>query len=81
MSLDNQPSITRPTLIYLYPDGLRYYLFVVILDKCGASCNVTDDPSSRIHASNKTEDVNLKVINMVTVTNESKIPLQHVSCN
>ena len=52
MSLNSQPSMTRPTINDLNPDelnqGLSHYLFMVRLDKCNGSFNTTDDPSSKI---------------------------------
>ena len=55
--------MTRPTLIKLnldeYNQELRYYPFMVNLDKFNGRCNTLDDLSSRICVPNKTEDVNL----------------------
>ena len=43
--------MSQPTLINLYPkeylEGLRYYPFVVTLDRCLGSCNTLDDLSNR----------------------------------
>ena len=48
MSLNNQPCMTRPTLIDLNPDEciqeLRYYPFMVNLDRCNVSYNIYDVP-------------------------------------
>ena len=55
-------------LVDLNPNELRYYPFVVNLDRCDGSCNSLDDLSNRIYVSNKTEDLNAKVINMITRT-------------
>ena len=52
----------------LNPNELRYYPFVVNLDRCDGSCNSLDDLSDRIYVSNKTEDLNAKVFNMITRT-------------
>ena len=50
--------MTRTTLIDFNPDensqGLRYYPFMVNLDRCTESCNTLDDPSGRICVPNKT---------------------------
>ena len=50
--LSNQPFMTRSTLIDLnddeYNQGLRYYPFMVNLDRCNGSCNTPDDLSNRI---------------------------------
>ena len=44
---------------------------MVSLDGCNGSCNTLEDPSDRICVSNKTENVNLNVFNMITRINES----------
>ena len=38
--LNNEPCMARPTLIDLIPFGLRYYPFMISLDKCSRSGNV-----------------------------------------
>ena len=45
---------------------------MVNLDRCNGICNSLDDPSGRICVSNKTEDVNLSLFNMLIRINESK---------
>ena len=75
ISLNNPPCLIRLTLIDSnsdeYNQGLRYYLFIVNLDRCNESCNTLDDPSGKICVPNKT-DVNLSGFKMITRTNESK---------
>ena len=52
VSLNNQPCMTRLTLIYLNPEehnhGLGYHKFMVNLDRCNGSCNTLDNPSDKI---------------------------------
>lgn len=43
---------------------------MVSLDRCKESFNTVDDPSGRIYVSNKAEDVNLNVFNMITRINK-----------
>ena len=68
--------MTLPTLIVLNPDKYnqrsRYYPFIVSLDRCKGICGNVDDLFNGICVSNKTEDVNLSVFNMITRINESK---------
>lgn len=52
---------------------------MVSLDGCGGSCKTLDDLSDRSCISNKTEDANLRVINMITGSSESRSLLKHVS--
>ena len=42
-SLDNQPSLGRPTLINLHPSERSNYSFLLSLDRCGGSFNTFDD--------------------------------------
>ena len=76
MIQNNQPCIARPTLIDLnsdeYHQELSYYPFMVKLYRCNASCNMFDNSSTRICVPNKTADVNLNVVNMITWINEFK---------
>ena len=69
--------MTRTTLIDLNPNEynkwLHYYLLLVDLDRCNGSYNTTDSPFDIIYVSNKTEDVNLSVFNMIIRINGSKI--------
>ena len=76
ISLNNQPCITRSTLVdlnsYEYNQGLGYYTFMVNLDRCNGSCNILDDPSDKTCLSNKTENVNLSVFNTIVRINKLK---------
>ena len=38
--LNDEPCMVRPTLIYLNPVQLKYYSFMISLNKCPRSCNV-----------------------------------------
>ena len=50
---------------------MRYYPFMVNLERCNGSCNSLNDPSGRICVANKTEYINLNVFNMITRINET----------
>ena len=56
MSLNDEPCMITPILIDLNLFELKSYRFLISLDKCNGSCNV----------SNKTKDTNGKVFNMKT---------------
>ena len=66
MSLNNEQCKTRSTLINLNPFELNYYPFMISLDKCNESCNTLTEISGRICVTNKAEDVNLSVFNLIT---------------
>ena len=74
ISLNNELCLIRPIFIDLYSDELRYYLFIVSLDRCNGCCNTFDDPSGRTCVPNKVESVN--TFNMITRINVSKVKKQ-----
>ena len=81
MPLNNKYCKTEPYLNDLNPAELKYYPFVITLDKCDGSCNVLTKISGRIFVPNKTEDVNLSVFNLITRKNESKTLTKYTSCS
>ena len=70
ITLNNHQCMTQAILINIHPNeyiqGLRYYPFAVNLDKCVGSFNTHDDLSNRVCVPNKTEDLNLNVLNIIT---------------
>ena len=40
LSVNSEPYMIRPTLVDLNPVELKYYPFIISLDKCTGSCNV-----------------------------------------
>ena len=62
LSLNRQLCVIRIILIDLssdeYNQGLHHYQFVVSIDRCNPSCNTFDDPSGRIVAPIKAQNVN-----------------------
>ena len=46
--LNDEPCMVRPTLIDLNPVELRYYPFMISLDKCTGSCLILNVLSSKI---------------------------------
>ena len=68
-----------------YSDKFSSYLvhycpLAVNLDKCVENCNTPNDFSNKVCVPNKTEDLNLRLFNMITGINESKTLPNHMSC-
>ena len=70
VSLNNQKCEIPPAVINLHPNEysqeLCYYLSVVKLHKCVESCNNLSYLSNTVCVSNKTEDLNIHVFNIIT---------------
>ena len=65
ISLSNKKCEIQPNLINLHP-------FAVKLDRCAEGCNTLNDLSNKVCVTNKAEDLNLTVFNMIAGMNESK---------
>ena len=76
--LSNQKCMAQPTLVNLHPEEysqeFHYHPFAVKLD----SYNNLNDLSKKVCVTNKTEDLNLSVFNMITGINESKTLTKHI---
>ena len=84
ISLSNQKCQIQPTFINLhsneYSQEFHYYQFAVKLDRCVGSCNTLNDLSNKVCIPDKTEGLNLSMLNMITGINESKILTKCISC-
>lgn len=74
--MKNQQCKIRSMLIALNLDELHYGSFIISINRCDGSCHTVEDPSSTAFFPNKIEDVNLKIFNMITGTNEPKDTLK-----
>ena len=70
--------MVRPTLADFNPIELKYYLFLISLNKCNESYNVL---SPKTCVSKKTKDINVKVFNLITNKKEAKTMTNHISCD
>ena len=61
--------MVRPTLINLDPVELKYYPFMISLNKCTRSCHVL---SPKICVPKDTKDINVKTFDMIMI--------EHISC-
>ena len=60
------------------PVELKYYQFMVSLNKCTASCNILPP---KICVPKETKDIYVKAFNMITNKKEVKSMTEHISCD
>ena len=75
---NDESCMVRPTLIELNPVELKYYPYIISLDKYNGSCNAL---SPKIYVSKKSNDINFKAFNMITNENEAKAMAKHILCD
>ena len=81
LSLNNEPYMIRPAIINLSPVELKYYPFMISLDKCNRICNAVDDLSTKTWAPIKTKYVNVKVFNIIAGITKAKRLIEDISCD
>ena len=69
--------MARPIIFILNLTEFNYYPF----SKCNGSCNGVDDLPAKIYVPSKRKDGNVKVLNMITRTNEAKTLIKYISCD
>ena len=70
--------MVRPTLTGINSFELKYYPFMISLNKGTGSFNVL---TPKISVPKKTKEMNPKVFNMITNKTETKAVTEHISCN
>ena len=70
--------MVRTSLIDMNPVELKYYPFMISLDKCTGSC---DALSPTFFVPKETKDINVIAFNMITNKNETETMTKNTSCN
>ena len=78
--LNGGPCIVRPSLINMNPNKLKYYPFMISLNKCTGSCNVLS-PKICVTKETETKDIYVKAFNMITNNDEGKAMTEHIPCD
>ena len=78
--MSNQPCKARPKIINVDNINLIFYLFSIKTSKCGSNCNNINDPYAKICIPDVIKDLNIKVFNLISRTNETKNIKWHETC-
>ena len=69
ISLNNQSCQARPILVNISSNQPPSYPFTVGVNKCGGSCNTTDNPNAHVCVPNKVKNLNKEVFNLTSGIN------------
>ena len=72
ISMSNQLCKVRPEIMNLNSNEPVFYPFSIKTSKCSGSCNNINDPYAKICVPDAVKDVNVKVFNLMSRTNETK---------
>ena len=71
LSLNNQSSQTRSTIVNVNSVKTLFCLFNVSANNIGGSCHIIIDPYARVCVPNKVKSMNVKVFNLLPWVNET----------
>ena len=82
VSVVNQKCMPRPKILDVNEDvgEALFYPYIVLVNKCSASCDTLDNPMAKLCVPNISKRVNMKVYNFLMRLNETRNVLWHESC-
>ena len=72
ISMKNQECKVRPEIINVNSNEPVFYPFSIKTSKCSGSCDHINDPYAKICVPNAIKDLNVKVFNLMSRTNETR---------
>ena len=82
VSFVNLKSMPRPKILDVN-EGVGealFYPYIVLVNKCGGSCNTFDNPIAKLCVPDVIKRVNMQVYNFLMMLNETRNVLWHESC-
>ena len=80
ISMKNQECKVRPEIIDVNSNNPIFYPFSIKINKCSGSCNNINNPYAKICVPNDVKDLNVKVFNLMSRTNETRFIKWHETC-
>ena len=72
VSINNQECKVRPGIVNVNSDEPVFYAFSIKTSKCSGSCNNINDQYARMCVPNVVKNLNIKVFNLMSRTNEQR---------
>ena len=80
ISKNNQACKARPEVINVNSNEPVFYPFSIKTSKCSGSCNNINNPYAKICVPDVIKDLNVKVFNLMSRTNETRHIKWHETC-
>ena len=72
ISMNNQECKVRPKIADINSNNPMFYPFSIKVNKCSGNCNNVYGPSAKICVPDTVKDLNVRVFNLMSRTNETK---------
>ena len=71
VSMTNQECNVRPKIVDINRNNPTFYPFSIKVNKCSGNCNNINDPHEKICVPDTVKDLNVRVFNLMSRTNET----------
>ena len=78
--MNNQECKIRPQIIYINSNEPSFYPYSVKINQCSGSCNNINDPYTKLCVPYVVKNINVKVFNLLSRTNETRHIEWHETC-
>ena len=72
VSMNNQECKVRPKIVDINSNTLMFYPFSIKVNKCSGNCNNINDAYAKICVPDTVKDLNVRVFNLISRTNETR---------
>ena len=80
ITMKNQECKTRPQVVNVISNNPIFYPFSIKTSKCSGNCNNINNPYAKICVPDVIKDLNVKVFNLISRTNETRFKEQYETC-
>ena len=80
ISIKNQECKVRPEIVDINSNNPIFYPFSIKINKCSSSCNNINNPYAKICVPDVIKDLNVKLFNLMSRTNETRFIKWHETC-
>ena len=80
VSMNNQECKIRSEIVNVCSNKPLFYPYSIKINKCKSSCNSINDPNAKICVPDVIKNINVKVFNLMSRTNETRHIEWHETC-
>ena len=80
ISMNNQECRIRQQVVNVNSEEPVFFLFCIKTSKCSGSCNNINDPDAKMCVPDVAKNLNVKVFNLMSRTNETRHIKWHETC-
>ena len=80
VSMNNQECKIKSEIINVSTNEPMFYPYSITINKCKGSCNTINDPYAKLCVPDTIKNINVKVFNLMSKTNETRHIEWHKTC-